>query len=100
MYEFEDDGVDVTHRKYYSIGGTMVAKREWVRSWLPLVLLAAHWLLSICTRIQNIGSGKYPKVVIRIGGLGRKIPCCARMTVMILFIDWEAQNPGRPAGDA
>ncbi len=30
MYEFEDDGVDVTHRKYYSIGGSMVAKREWV----------------------------------------------------------------------
>jgi predicted enzyme related to lactoylglutathione lyase len=22
--------VDVTHRKYYSIGGTMVAMREWV----------------------------------------------------------------------
>jgi YD repeat-containing protein len=29
MYEFEDDGVDVTHHKYYSVGGTNVAKREW-----------------------------------------------------------------------
>ena len=30
MYEFEDDGVDVTSRKYYNLGGEMVAMREWV----------------------------------------------------------------------
>ncbi len=30
LYEFEDDGVDVTSRKYYSIGGEMVAMREWI----------------------------------------------------------------------
>jgi len=30
MYEFEDDGLDVTHRKYYGIGSTMVTMREWV----------------------------------------------------------------------
>jgi len=30
MYEFTDDGTDITTRQYYNVGGIMVAMKEWV----------------------------------------------------------------------
>ena len=57
MYEFADDGVDVTSRKYYSLVSEMVAMREWVNQGEATIYYFANDHLSSTSIVMDASGG-------------------------------------------
>jgi RHS repeat-associated protein len=53
MYEFSDDNTDVTYRKYYNIGGMMIAMKEWVNAGAKTTYYFANDHLSSTSIVMN-----------------------------------------------